>query len=107
VTVRPELAAVVARHPRGAALTVSVAPRASFNRLELRPDGSIRLQITAPPVEGAANSAMLTFLAAALDVPRSRLVIASGENSRHKRIVVEGLTPTELATRLDAALGNQ
>jgi uncharacterized protein YggU (UPF0235/DUF167 family) len=45
------------------------------------------------------------LLAGALDIPRSRLEIISGETSRRKRIVIAGVTPDELESRLQAALG--
>jgi uncharacterized protein YggU (UPF0235/DUF167 family) len=60
--------------------------------------------VAAPAVDGAANAALLRFLAGVLDVPRSRLEIIGGASSRRKRITVNGLTPDDLETRLQAAL---
>jgi uncharacterized protein YggU (UPF0235/DUF167 family) len=63
--------------------------------------------VAAPAVDGAANAALLRFLAGVLDVPRSRLEIIGGASSRRKRITVNGLTPDDLETRLQAALHEQ
>jgi uncharacterized protein YggU (UPF0235/DUF167 family) len=54
----------------------------------------------APPIEGAANRALLTFLAATLDLPRRDLTLLADEKGRHKRVLVRGLTGGEVLTRL-------
>ena len=74
--------------------------------MERLPAGAIQVRVAARPVVGAANAALLRFLAGVLDVPRSRLEIIGGASSRRKRISVSGLTPDELETRLQTALGN-
>ena len=71
------------------------------------PNGTIRVRLAAPPVDGAANTALLRFLADALDVPRSRLSLASGATSRRKRIAVEGVDAKGLGARLHTALARQ
>jgi hypothetical protein len=86
-------------------LSVVVVPRAARSSLERQADGAIQVRVTAPPVDGAANAALLRYLADVLDVPRSGLEIIGGASSRRKRITVNGLTPDELETRLQAALG--
>jgi uncharacterized protein YggU (UPF0235/DUF167 family) len=73
-------------------------------RLDRLSDGSLHVRLTAPPVDGAANTALLRLLADRHDVPRSRLTIASGASSRHKRVVVEGIAPDELAKKLASNL---
>jgi uncharacterized protein (TIGR00251 family) len=95
---------MVTARPQGSALTITVAPRSSTNRLEMLDDGTLRVRVTAPPVDGAANTALLKVLARNLNVPRSSLAIGSGESSRCKLIVVSGITPDELAERLHVAL---
>lgn len=88
----------------GAVLAVTVAPRASQTDMERMADGTIRVRLAAPPVDGAANTALLRFLADALELPRSRLTIASGATSRRKRIVMEGVGVAELDAKLRTAL---
>ena len=61
---------------------------------------SLKLSLTAPPVEGRANEACINFLANLLKVPRSSVTIASGQNSRRKVIRVSGLSADEVQKRL-------
>ena len=95
----------VSPHTHGSVLSVVVAPRAGKSSIERLADGAIQVRVAAPPVDGAANAALLRFLADVLDIPRSRFEIAFGASSRRKRIVIAGLAPNELETRLQAALG--
>jgi uncharacterized protein len=94
----------ISSHARGSTLSITVVPRARRSSIEESTDGTLRARVAAPPVDGAANAALLRFLADVLDVPRSRLEIASGISSRHKRVVVDGMTPGELQNRLRDAL---
>ena len=96
----------VSKHAQGSVLSVVVVPRAARTSIERLPDGTIQVRVAAPPVDGAANAALLRFLAGVLDVPRSRLEILGGASSRRKRISISGLPPDELEIRLQAAVGN-
>jgi uncharacterized protein YggU (UPF0235/DUF167 family) len=98
---------VIASHARGSALALTVAPRSSTNRLEIQDDGTLRARITAPPADGAANATLLRFLADRLDLPRTRLTIASGDSNRRKRIIIAGIDPADLALRLERALAER
>lgn len=84
----------------GVIFTVHVQPRASRNELcGVQGDG-IKVRLTSPPVEGAANSLCVEFLAGLLGVAKSRVTIMAGERSRHKTVRVEGITKEELLTLL-------
>ena len=107
MTTRANRASRVSKHAIGSVLSIVVVPRATRSSLEQLADGAIQVHVTAPPVDGAANAALLRFLAGMFDVPRSRLVITGGASSRRKRIAVSGLAPEELETRLQAALGER
>lgn len=73
----------------GAALAVRVTPRASKNKImEVLSDGTVKVHLTAPPVEGKANEALLKFLAEVLDVPVSHLDIVAGATGRDKLVSV-------------------
>lgn len=63
-------------------------------------DDVLRLRVTAPPIEGRANAAVLRLLARALDMPVSRLQIVKGESSRHKTVRVEGLSEEDVRRTL-------
>ena len=58
------------------------------------------VRVSAPPVDGAANKALLKFLSKASGVPKSRIRFISGETSRIKRLMLEG-DGAEIATRLE------
>ena len=94
----------VSKDPKGSLLLVVVVPRAGKSSIAQLADGTIQIRVAAPPVDGAANAALLRFLASILDVPRSRLAIESGASSRRKRISVDGIATDELERRLQAAL---
>ena len=70
-------------------LTVRAQPGAKRTAVKGTHAGAIKIEIAARPVEGAANAALLDFLAAELHVPRRRCVLVSGETSRQKRIRIE------------------
>jgi uncharacterized protein (TIGR00251 family) len=79
---------------------VRVAPRAARSALVRVERGVLHVRLGAPPVEGAANRALLALLAEALALPRTQIVLAAGERSRRKRVVVRGLAREELLARL-------
>jgi uncharacterized protein (TIGR00251 family) len=84
----------------GAAFPVHVVPRAGKNEISGRHGDAIKVRLTAPPVEGAANEALIGFLSRQLDVPKNRIEILSGAASHDKIVCVLGLTPQELEERL-------
>jgi uncharacterized protein (TIGR00251 family) len=74
---------------RGAALAVRVTPRASRNEIfGVLNDGTVKIHLTAPPVEGQVNEALLKFLSEVLGVPVSRLDIVAGKTGRDKLVSV-------------------
>ena len=106
MTPAPVASPPVTASANGAVLAVTVVPRASKTGMERLADGTIRVRLAAPPVDGAANTALLRFLADSLDLPKSRLSIASGSASCRKRIDIDGLGAEELDARLRIALAN-
>ena len=54
------------------------------------------VRVAAPPVEGAANDAVIAFFAAALHVPKRNIQIVSGERNRRKRVVIAGVTAEQV-----------
>jgi hypothetical protein len=84
----------------GTLIRLRVQPRARIERLEGRRDGYVRLRLTAPPVEGAANAACLAFLAKTLGISRAQLHLQAGAKSRDKLVHITGLTPAQVATAL-------
>lgn len=62
--------------------------------------GALLVRLAAPPVEDAANDALVTLLASALGVPRRSVRLIAGERSRNKRVVIDGRTEVEIRERL-------
>jgi uncharacterized protein len=92
--------------PDGLRLAVRLTPRAGRDGVDgvvLSPDGSahLKLRLAAPPVEGAANAALIAFLAKALDLRKSDITLLAGDKSRLKRLAIAGDGPA-LARRLAA-----
>jgi hypothetical protein len=74
---------------KGAALAVRVTPRASKNEIvDILSDGTVKVHLTAPPVEGKANEALLIYLAKVLEIPVRQLEIVAGSSGRDKLISV-------------------
>jgi uncharacterized protein (TIGR00251 family) len=88
----------------GAAFPVRVVPRASKNEISGRQGEAVKVRLAAPPVEGAANEALIEFLAEVLEVRKRQIEILSGHASRDKIVCVVGLMPHEVETRLNAYL---
>jgi uncharacterized protein (TIGR00251 family) len=81
-------------------ISVQVTARASTNSVEALADGALRVRVTAAPVDGAANEAVVRVLAEALSVAPSRIRIVSGAAARTKVVEVSGMTPDRLTPRL-------
>ncbi|HEU4955617.1 MAG TPA: DUF167 domain-containing protein [Gemmatimonadales bacterium] len=86
--------------PLGTRLTLRVQPRASRNAIVGLHGQSIRIRLTAPPVDGAANEALVAFLAERLGVSAAVVELVRGHGSRDKFVEVTGLAPEEVARRL-------
>lgn len=82
-----------------ARLSVRLTPRGGADRVDGVVDGVLRVRVAAPPVDGAANKALLRLLADELGVPRSAVHLASGDTSRTKVVEVDGLDAAAVAAR--------
>ena len=76
----------------GVTLDVLVTPRASRERIGPVVGDRLKIAVTAPPVDGEANAAVIAALARALGVPRSQVTLVAGASGRRKRVRVEGVT---------------
>lgn len=84
-------------------LRVRVAPRAANNALQEMPDGTWKARLTAPPVEGAANDALVRLIADHFALPRSRVRIVAGHSARVKLVEISAPPDAPLASRARAA----
>lgn len=82
-------------------LRIYVQPRASQSRLIGLHDCAVKLAITAAPVDGKANDAVIKFLAAFLNVKKKNLEIKNGLQSRNKSVLVAGLDAERIRTKIE------
>ncbi len=88
----------------GAALPVKVVPRASKNEIVgVGEDGTLRIRVTAPPVEGAANEAVVALLAEVLGIAKSNIDIVAGLTGTSKLVSIIGIDPAQVDAKLRAA----
>ena len=99
------LPAFVAPHPLGATIAVHLQPRSSSNEIGMARGAELRIRVTAPPVDSAANDALVRLIADTLGCPRRNVDLLRGDGSRHKVVLISGLTPAEVAQRLEAPGG--
>ena len=78
----------VRKIPEGLVFKVLVQPRSSKNMIAGLHNEALKIKLTAPPVDNAANQMCLKFLAKCLDVSKSSLEIIAGHSSRHKQILL-------------------
>ena len=84
----------------GTRLRLRVQPRASRDEVAGMAGDALRVRLTAPPVDGAANEALVRLLAHRLGVSRGSVALVSGHTGRNKVVEVSGLPPEEVARRL-------
>jgi uncharacterized protein (TIGR00251 family) len=89
---------------QGVLLHIHLQPRASRNCLAGLHGQGLKIQLTAPPVEGAANTALLQFLAGLLRLSRSSISLQSGKKSREKRVLIRTTDPEGLIVQLQEVL---
>lgn len=71
-------------------ISVRVIPKSSKNKMELQADGTLRIWVNAPPVDGEANDAVRRLVAKSLGIAQSRVVILRGEHGRSKQVQITG-----------------
>jgi uncharacterized protein (TIGR00251 family) len=86
--------------PPAARIAIRVIPRARRSEIAGRRGDAILVRLAAPPVDGAANAALIAYLAGRLDIPHRQIAIVRGAAARDKTVAIEGLTPDEIARRL-------
>jgi hypothetical protein len=86
--------------PDGTLLSVKLQPRASLNEIGEPIGGELRIRVTAPPVDAAANEALVRLLAERLDCARGRIELVRGHKSRHKVVKLHGFTPEEVLQKI-------
>lgn len=88
------------KHKDGTLILVKLVPAAKHNKIVGLYDDRLKISLTAPPVDGKANKAIVEFLAKKLGISKSLLEITAGQTSRRKTILASGLSPEEIASGL-------
>ena len=89
----------------GVLLRVRVQPKASRDAVLEACPAYYRIALTAPPVEGAANEALVAFMAHTLGVKKRQVSLAGGAQSRLKSLQIDAVNLAEVRRALDLALG--
>lgn len=82
-------------------IRVRVTPRSSRTEVSGIAEGVVQMRVSAPPVDGAANRAVIETLASLLDIPRSAITLRRGQSGRDKTFVLSGITDAQLKTQLE------
>jgi len=90
--------------PEGVRLNIRVQPRSSQNKICGETNGALKIKITAPPVEGEANQAVIRLLAQWLGVPRANVCIAKGDTSKNKIVDIIGIDARWMENKLNEIL---
>jgi uncharacterized protein len=86
----------------GTLLSVKLQPRASTNEISGLLGGELKIKVTAPPVDAAANQALFELLAERLGCACSRIELVRGKTSRHKTLMLHGFTPAPVCQKIPA-----
>jgi len=86
--------------PLATRISIKVVPGAKNNSIAGFGEGTWRVKITAPPVDGRANEKLVAYLSRVLDVRKSAISISSGQSGRIKTLSIDGLSANEINERL-------
>ncbi len=89
-------------HPDGVYVSIKLQPRAARNEIGEPMGAELRIKVTAPPVDAAANEALLRLLAQTLDCPRGAVELVKGHTARHKVVFVRGLPAARVEEKLQS-----
>jgi uncharacterized protein len=90
----------ITKAEEGAAFAVHVVPKSIKNEVAGKHGDALKIRLTANSVSGIANDTLVSFLAQKLDIDRKKVEVAAGLTSTEKMVVVVGMTPTEVESRL-------
>jgi uncharacterized protein (TIGR00251 family) len=94
------MAPILQAHSDGVYLRIKLQPRASKNEIGGVLGEELKIQVTSPPVDAAANEALIRLLAETLGCGRSAVHLVRGHTSRHKVVFIRGLDVEQVRSRL-------
>ncbi len=86
----------------GLLISINVQPRSSKTEIIGMHQNSLKIKLTSPPVEGAANSLLIKFISKELGIAKSKIVLKSGKKSRSKRLILNGCSKEEVIQKFAA-----
>ncbi len=95
------MSAFLRENAGGTYIAIKVQPRASKNEIGPALGDELKVKVTAPPVDAAANQALIELLAEALGCAKSKVQLAKGQTSRHKTIFVAGMSASQVVAKLN------
>ena len=98
----PPLPGFISVHADAVLLAVKLQPRASANEIGEPLGNELRIKVTAPPVDAAANEALIRLLADRLECSRSRVELVRGHTSQHKVVKVYGFAAEQVLAKLQS-----
>ena len=87
--------------PAGAVLNLRIIPRAHKNAIQGELGDALKIRLCAPPVDGAANAALIEFLSDTFALPRARVQLLAGATSRNKRVLLAGCSSAQIRSILN------
>lgn len=92
----------------GSAITVRITPRMPRNEIsEIMEDGTIKIRLSAPPLDGKANQVLIEFLSTILEVSSSKIEIVAGHTSRNKLVSILNLNAEEVTRRISSQINSK
>lgn len=88
-------------HQDGVVIKIKVQPRASKNRIAGMLGDALKVTLTAPPVDGAANAACIEYFSSIMNLPKNRLEIISGQTGRTKLLKIFGIKIADLKEKIE------
>ena len=92
---------MTAQSESGTAFFITVSPKSSRSAITVLPGGEIKIFLTSPPVDGKANDELVALLSKTLHTAKSHIEIDKGAHGRKKRIVVHGMTQSEIQSAFE------
>ena len=90
----------ISDHPLGATFSIRVQPRAGRTAITGTVGDALKISLSAPPVEGRANAAVVDFFSEILSVPRASVQVVAGERSRNQLIRIAGCSGSDVQRKL-------